>query len=129
MVRKKSIQPTASRIIVLRHLLKKGRAVSLKQLEIDLERSDKSTLYRTLKTFEKNKIIHAIDDGSKNIKYALCLEHCSCRLDEQHFHFHCTQCEETFCLTQHNVPSIQLPSNFKIESANLVLKGSCANCN
>ena len=73
---KRKINPTASRIIVLRYFLAKDNAISLKNLERDLHQSDKSTLYRTLKTFERQKIIHSIDDGTGIKKYALCLENC-----------------------------------------------------
>lgn len=129
LLRKKQIKPTAVRILVLRRFLTIGNTISLKTLEKDLMYSDKSTLYRTLKTFEKQKIIHAIDDGTGLTKYALCLESCECELQDQHFHFHCIKCEETFCLNQQKMPPIKLPPKFSIVSANLVIKGTCVNCN
>ncbi len=129
LLKKRKIKPTASRILVLRYFLEKDYAVSLKKLENDLDRSEKSTLYRTLKTFEKQKIIHSIDDGTGIKKYALCLESCNCESQDLHFHFHCTVCEETFCLNNQLMPSIELPTTFIISSANLVIKGTCSNCN
>ena len=129
LLKNKRIKPTASRILVLRYLLERSSAISLKNLEVDLYPADKSTLFRTLKTFEKQKIIHSIDDGTGITKYALCLESCECALADQHFHFHCINCEETFCLNQQGMPGIQLPPNFSIISANLVIKGVCGNCN
>jgi len=129
LLKKREIKPTASRILVLRYFLERGNAISLKDLEEGLYLSDKSTLYRTLRTFEQKKIIHSIDDGSRTMKYALCLESCECKPQDQHFHFHCTQCKETFCLANQKIPTIELPSKFSIKSANLVIKGVCANCN
>ena len=125
----RNINPTAIRILVLRYLLENDQAVSLKLLESHFAHSDRSSLFRTLKTFEAQKLVHTIDDGSGITKYALCLENCQCEPKDQHFHFHCIQCEETFCLTNQHVPSIQLPTNFTLQQANLVLKGVCANCN
>lgn len=125
----RKITPTASRILVLRYFLESGKAVSLKKLEEELYHSDKSTLYRTLKTFEKQRIVHSIDDGTGIMKYALCLENCLCEPKDQHYHFHCIKCEETFCLGNQNIPIIELPAKFSITSANFVLKGTCSNCN
>ena len=129
LLKKRKIKPTASRILVLRYFLEKDYAVSLKKLESDLLYSEKSTLYRTLKTFEKQKIIHSIDDGTGIKKYALCVESCNCESQDVHFHFHCIECEETFCLNDQRMPSIELPRKFSAISANLVIKGVCANCN
>ena len=129
LLEQRSIQPTSIRILVLRYLLENDKAVSLKSLESHFAYSDRSSLFRTLKTFEAQKLVHTIDDGSGTTKYALCLESCQCEPKDQHFHFHCVQCKETFCLTKQHIPSIQLPTNFTLQQANLVLKGVCANCN
>ena len=128
LLKKRNINPTASRIIVLRYFIESESTVSLKKLEEDLYNSDTSTLYRTLKTFEKQKIIHSVDDGTGIKKYGLCSEECECNSNDQHFHFHCEICQETFCLSQQSLPPIHLPTGFSITSANLVLKGVCANC-
>ena len=123
-----SVQPTAMRLLVLQHFMEKETAISLKSLEEHFTIADKSTLFRTLKTFEKNKIIHSIDDGTGRIKYALCLEGCECAPKDQHYHFHCNICEATYCLTSQNIPVIELPVNFKMQQANLVIKGICPSC-
>ena len=123
-----NVKPTAMRLLVLQYLTEKGRAVSLKKIEAEFDRADKSTLFRTLKTFEANKLVHCIDDGTGMVKYALCLESCNCAPEDQHFHFFCFKCEETFCLTELNIPTINLPHNFTLKEANMVIKGTCANC-
>ena len=69
----RKIKPTAARLLVLRELMEIDKAVSLKDLEQILVHSDKSTIFRTLKTFEQQKLIHSIADGSGVTKYALCL--------------------------------------------------------
>lgn len=128
-LKNRNVKPTAVRLLVLRCLMEQENAVSLKDLEILLIHSDKSTLFRTLKTFEQQKVIHSIADGTGMSKYALCLKNCECAVEDQHFHFHCTKCESTFCLPKQSIPSIRLPPKFTIQQANLVLKGICANCN
>ena len=125
----KDITPTPMRILVLQYLMKQERAVSLQTIESDFERGDKSTLYRTLQTFEKNKLVHTIDDGTKQLKYALCMESCECSLVDLHYHFHCTKCQNTLCLTDQPIPHIELPKNFTMTEANMVIKGLCNHCN
>ena len=125
----RAIRPTAMRLLVLQYLMEHSKAVSLKTLEEHFVIADKSTLYRTLVTFEKNKLLHKIDDGTSTLKYALCLAGCNCEPEDQHFHFHCNECKSTFCLTAHNIPTIALPPKFKMQQANMVIKGICDNCN
>jgi Fur family ferric uptake transcriptional regulator len=125
----RDIKPTAMRILVLQYLMEQDRAVSLQSIEDTFEKADKSTIYRTLKTFEKSKLVHTIDDGTKQLKYALCLESCECETIDLHYHFHCTICQNTFCLTNQNIPKIDLPKNFKMQQANMVIKGMCETCN
>lgn len=124
----RKIKPTAMRQLVLKVLSMQKSAISLTELESEFEKADKATLYRTLKTFEENKLIHRIDDGTGSVKYALCHETCECKPDDLHVHFFCTRCEKTYCLDEISVPKIQLPKNFSLEGVNMVIKGICATC-
>lgn len=124
----RNIKPTAMRQLVLRVLSERKAAISLPELEREFEKADKSTLYRTLKTFEEGKIIHKIDDGSGAVKYALCHEACDCEPDDLHVHFICSRCKNTYCLNEIPVPKINLPVDFTLESVNMVVKGICMNC-
>ena len=117
------------RLLVLDFLLKHTTAVSLNDLETNFLRSDRITLYRTLKTFEEKGLVHSIEDGSSSIKYALCAADCSAQNHHDlHVHFNCRACGETFCLPKSRIPDIALPTNFKLEEINLVVKGICAIC-
>ncbi|PRY08339.1 hypothetical protein CLV24_12126 [Pontibacter ummariensis] len=55
--------PTAMRLIVLETLQKQIAAVSLQDLETAFAKADRITIYRTLKTFEENRLVHSIEDG------------------------------------------------------------------
>ena len=125
---KRNIKPTAIRELVFDILVEQKTAISLSDLEQKFHKSDKVTLYRTLKTFEDKKLIHSIDDGTGSLKYALCKETCQCHPEELHVHFLCTICNQTYCLNEIPVPLIHLPVNFSLESVNMVVKGICANC-
>ena len=72
------------RLLVLKELVEAKSAVSLKELEGKFDRADTATLFRTLKTFESNNLIHKIDDGTGTAKYGLCEEHCECDVSQQH---------------------------------------------
>ncbi|MBT1705528.1 Fur family transcriptional regulator [Chryseosolibacter indicus] len=125
----KNIKPTAMRILVLDYLNRHASAVSLKDLEENLESTDRITLFRTLKTFEEHKIIHSIDDGSGSIKYALCAQTCECDYPQDlHVHFYCKVCFETKCLPKIKIPAINLPEHYAPEEANVVVKGICDGC-
>jgi len=99
-----NVKPTAMRMLVLQFLLNKNVAVSLSNIENYFDNSDRTTLYRTLKTFVDNGIAHQIDDGTGTTKYALCEENCNCDIGaDLHLHFHCTKCKETVCLTEQKI--------------------------
>jgi Fur family transcriptional regulator, ferric uptake regulator len=125
---KRNIRPTAMRDLVLKVLTDQKSAISLSELEKKFEKADRVTLFRTLKTFEANKLIHSIDDGSGSVKYALCLDNCMCNPEELHVHFKCTKCHETYCLNDVPVPGITLPVGFELERINMVVEGVCSNC-
>lgn len=116
------------RELVLKVLSEQAVAISLVELEQKFEKVDKVTLYRTLKTFEENKLIHSIDDGTGSVKYALCTESCQCNPQDLHVHFFCTVCQHTYCLNDIPVPSVKLPVHFNLESISMVVKGICSNC-
>jgi len=124
----KKVKPTAMRELILDELSKKQVAISLKELEERFAQSDKSTLYRTLKTFEEKKIIHSVDDGTGSIKYAVCHDTCECNPSDLHVHFHCTECKQTYCLPEIPIPEIDLPAGYTLNKANFVVKGICENC-
>lgn len=126
----KKIRPTAMRLLVMEKLSSQTSALSLTELEDQFKRSDRTTLYRTLKTFQERGLVHGIDDGTGALKYALCEDDCECSIEtDMHVHFHCKECGETICLPNYKVPSISLPKNYSAEEVNFVFKGMCADCN
>jgi Fur family ferric uptake transcriptional regulator len=124
-----SIKPTAMRLLVLKFLQQQNSAISLSDIERGLENSDRITLYRTLKTFEENSIVHSIMDGSGAIKYALCEDGCQCAFPQDiHLHFYCVECKHTFCLPKIKVPELAVPKNFTVNDVNVIANGICEAC-
>ena len=125
----KGVSPTAMRILVLEYLLKQTTAVCLQDLEKDFVHSDRTTLYRTLKTFEEKGIIHEIKDGSEATKFALCADACKAGSHyDLHLHFYCYSCKQTLCLPKHEIPDVVLPKNFQLKELALIAKGFCDSC-
>ncbi|NER11833.1 transcriptional repressor [Leptobacterium flavescens] len=125
----RGVRPTTMRLLIYKFLSEKRVALSLKDLENKFDRSDRTTLFRTLKTFEDKGIVHQIDDGSGVNKYAVCALECNCEIENDlHLHFHCNTCNETTCLTDHKIPQISLPAGYSAENVNLVVKGVCEKC-
>lgn len=130
LLKKFGVRPTAMRLLVLQFLDSQESAVSLTTVEAYFEKSDRTTLYRTLKTFEEKCIVHQIDDGTGIPKFALCdHEDDMATHSDLHLHFHCTKCNKTTCLTEHRIPQINLPEKFIPEDVNMVVKGVCESCN
>ncbi|SDL27308.1 Fur family transcriptional regulator, ferric uptake regulator [Kriegella aquimaris] len=125
----KSVRPTAMRILIYKFMANEKIAVALTDIENAFAKADRTTLYRTIKTFEENGIVHQIDDGTGIAKYALCEEGCNCLIDQDlHLHFHCSNCDQTICLPKHKIPQFKVPDGFVPENVNLVVKGICDKC-
>lgn len=130
----RGVKPTAMRLLIMRTLTNCQFAVSLTDLEEQLDTVDKSTIFRTLTLFQSHHLVHSIVDVSGQTKYALCPAGCHCGndnqsgLDDLHIHFSCEECHRTFCMRGLAVPEVQLPKDFVVKNANYVLIGLCPEC-
>jgi Fur family ferric uptake transcriptional regulator len=100
-LKQKSIKPTSMRRLVLDILIHKKKAVSLYEIEKEFDNVERSTIFRTLKTFQDHYLIHSVDDGSGAVKYALCDDACTCN-----------KCGQTHCLKEIPVPKLEMPTGF-----------------
>lgn len=127
-LQEKNINPTAMRILVLKFLKQRDEAVSLADIESSFEQSDRVTIYRTIKTFESKGLIHSITSNNVT-QYALCFQDCNeDNHHDTHLHFICTKCKKTICLTQVSIPKIEVPTDFQLDSIEVVAKGMCKEC-
>ncbi len=130
LLKQNGLRVTNMRIDVMNVFLQHSdTALSNQEIESKIPKSDRVTLYRTLKTFEKSGVIHQAIDGSGSNKYALCHSNCSSHEHlDNHAHFHCTSCEKTICLDEIETPQVALPVGFNAEERYLVIKGTCETC-
>jgi Fur family ferric uptake transcriptional regulator len=64
----KTVRITAMRQLVLEYFLENDGTFGLLELENDFPKSDRITIYRTLKTFEQKGIVHGISNGTGEVK-------------------------------------------------------------
>ena len=126
------LRKTASRRDVLDIFVKyRGRAISNGEIENHLESFDRITLYRTIKAFEGNGLIHMTVDNNGQAKYALCSGYCSSlHHNDRHAHFHCDRCGETKCMDPLSDALIRtLPHGYEVKNIRVTLSGTCQTCN
>lgn len=124
----KNVKPTAMRTLVFKTLVDSSKALSLSDLEQRFDRVERSTIYRSLKTFEENFIVHPVDDGTGSVKYAVCDDNCTCSVHDLHVHFYCTSCGKTYCLKELSIPNIKLPEGYTFNKAQFIITGVCPHC-
>ena len=107
-----------------------GNAITQHELEADLGQHDRITLYRTLKAFEQNGLVHMAVDSLGQSRYALCVhDHHHDHDHEDHTHFHCTQCGTTSCLDELPDPlQAMIPKGYEVHSYQVTFSGTCASC-
>ncbi len=125
---RKGVRPTSNRILVLKALLNCTRPVNLADLEQMLQPMDKASIFRVLELFSEKDVVHVIEDGSRTQKYELCHGEEYHTVADQHVHFYCEQCRETYCLESVPVPAVAVPDGYDVHAANYLLKGICPKC-
>ncbi len=109
----------------------RSSAVDSRTIEQEMHPADRVTIYRTLRSFEDNGIIHRITDPTGAVKYALCNAHCDQHSHhDSHAHFHCENCHATTCLDSTTVsPSFyNLPVDFTVKEIHVTVSGLCPTC-
>lgn len=104
--------------------------VALSHSEIERRLSiplDRITTYRTLVSFRKKGLVHAIlDPHSAITKYLVNRS----GLPSHHAHLKCERCQELTCLPIdiEKMGLISIPDGFKARTYNFFIEGLCAKC-
>lgn len=121
---KRNIRVTEGRIRILSMFLNTKSALSEKEIQDKLSNyCDRATIYRTLKTFAEKEIIHIVATDNNTSKFILKKE------PAEHLHFKCTDCGSIECLPEVQVDEYDLPQGYKKKDANLLIIGTCNECN
>lgn len=129
LLEKRGVRPTSNRILVLRELVRATRPVSLSDLEALLGfQMDKASIFRVLELFTERDVVHAIEDGSRSLKYELCQSENHHSIADQHVHFYCKRCRQIYCFEDVKVPVVDVPEGFHSHAINYMIKGICPKC-
>ena len=127
LLEKYGINPTSSRLIILKAIISQKDTFSLISLENIVETIDKSTIFRVLSLFLEKGLIHEVDDGSGSRKYCFCT--CGdADKHKAHIHFTCIKCHKTICIKDITVPKVDLPTEYKTTEISYLVKGICPEC-
>lgn len=124
------IRRTPFRIELLEVFVEMKYGLSYKDIKERITSTqDKVTIYRALAIFEKKGLIHKVPNTSEVSKYALCPETCSAEEHvHNHAHFICSQCNNTYCIDEVELPEIKAIKGYNIKKSNLTLEGDCPDC-
>ncbi len=123
----KHTKPTSMRILIYDLLASQPCAVSISEIEQQLQTADRVTIYRTLKTFEEKGIVHSIQENNTS-KYSLCHEECNENTHKDwHLHFYCKICKQTSCREDVLLPQ-HIQTDLRIDEVRFFAKGICEQC-
>lgn len=124
----KGVHMTANRTLVLRALRDATHPMSLNELETTLYPMDKSSISRVLTLFRAHDIVHAFEDGRGVCNYELCTSDGVCLGEDEHIHFYCERCQQSYCMDMLEVPPLRLPQGYSVHAISFVIKGICPHC-
>ncbi len=128
MIRAAGVRVTRARIEVLAALLAAEHALTHHQVERHVNRAhaiDRVTVYRVLEWLTANELAHKIA-GDDRVWRFNAADHDQAR---QHAHFKCNRCGTVVCLGKLGAkPRPKLPSGFRSQQVELMVKGLCAEC-
>ncbi len=130
-LKKNQLSITGSRVKILELFLEQQGALAHGDIERRTgEKFDRVTVYRTLQAFLNKGIIHSIPTADNSVLYALCKDECGeGHHHDDHVHFVCDNCGNTFCLEDVTVPSMRMPRGYKAKQIQVIVSGRCMNCN
>ena len=122
---KANIKPSYQRIKILEYLINNNIHPTVDKiysnLVIDIPTLSKTTVYNTLKLFEKQEVINSLNIDENEIRYDA--------FRNIHGHFKCQICSNIYDF-EYNNNDLKYSglANYKIEQTELNLKGICPNC-
>lgn len=135
-LRTSGLRRTPVRVGVLKVLADAPQPLGVPQMLEQLpERTDAVTVYRTLNTFTRKKLVHRVRGEDRTWRYALS-EDRPAKRDQRphpHPHFVCEECGNVECLEKAKVPrnflrSLGVASGYDVHYPEVVLHGVCPRC-
>ncbi|MDX9942741.1 MAG: transcriptional repressor [Bacteroidales bacterium] len=119
---------TPCRIEILKALRQADSALSEPEIREKIgEHFDRTTVYRSLRSFLKLDVIHSIALDGGELRYALSPEK-ELADSSHHVHFFCNDCSGVFCISHQAFETPVLPDGFEATNFDLLVHGRCKNC-
>lgn len=123
-----NLSRTPCRVEILKTLSQAGSALSESEIRDKLGYNyDRTTVYRTLRNFLNQNVIHSISLEGGEVRYAM-TPHKDKPHGSHHVHFYCNQCSGVYCISHKPFDTPRLPAGFSPENFDLLVHGKCKNC-
>ena len=129
LLEKNKLSRTPCRIEIIKALQKSGSALSEPEIREKIsEQFDRTTVYRSLRSFLRQDVIHSITLDGGEVRYALSPKK-EVAYSNHHVHFFCNDCNGVFCISHQAFVTPELPKGFEATNFDLLVHGKCRNCN
>ena len=128
MLRSAGLRQTDARVGVLSVLSESGEALSQEQIASKLAEvaPNKTTIYRVLESLVRKGIVHKAFTRERSVYFELADK---CEGKQCHPHFTCTNCEQTTCLTDVDLPLASIgEKGYEIHHQKVEIQGLCPGC-
>lgn len=133
LLRRSGLRKTPVRVGVIDVLARTGRPMNVTDILAKLKgTADTVTVYRTLHTFVRKKLVHRVRGEDRSWLYAL--GDSGHEPEHLHPHFVCDECGKVECLEQSKLPESMVrslsrgPSAYRVRWFEVVLHGLCPRC-
>ena len=129
-----ALRRTPVRVGVLDLLARAAEPLAVTDMLERLPRdTDAVTVYRTLNTFTRKRLVHRVRGEDRTWRYALSGGSETKSPQHQHPHFVCEECGSVRCLGEASVPprfvrSLGVGEGYAVSYAEVVLHGVCPKC-
>jgi len=124
-----NIRPTPIRLEIIQIFLKENKAIGYNAIKEKIKKTkDKVTIYRTIALFLEKGILHKVNDGERECKYALRFFSEENEKTNDHLHFKCEKCSKIICIEEATINIENFPEKYKLLKLNLFAEGICDDC-
>ncbi len=132
LLKRSTLRRTPVRVGVLELLGAAHQPMDVPQILAKLpEKTDAVTVYRTLNTFTRKKLVHRVRGEDRSWRYAL--GDSGQASEHRHPHFVCEDCGKVECLGDADIPasfvrSLGVAAKYHVRYPEVVLHGVCPKC-
>lgn len=125
---KARLKRTPGRIALLQLLLETKNPLTKQEISERLSgvKFNSVSIYRSLEAFHRAGIVHKVEVGDRNWRFAAC----SCGSSKHcHPHFICRSCGKVECLNGFELPeTLEIKPGYVVEEQEFYIRGLCDSC-